>query len=109
MYFFESHGASLPGFCRLRLHSKGGSPVAFAEYQDLTCAAQAMSSLQGTYLLSSDRGAIRIEYAKTKMSEVLNIIEITISFMIFLVYFYLYNDSKTLFNRMLYILLNMYD
>lgn len=26
-----------------------------------------MSALQGTFLLSSDRGAIRIEYAKSKM------------------------------------------
>jgi hypothetical protein len=24
---------SFPGFCRLRMHNKGGSPVAFVEYQ----------------------------------------------------------------------------
>lgn len=52
------------------MHSKGGSPVAFVEYQDVRCAAQAMATLQGSFLLSSDRGAIRIEYAKSKMSEV---------------------------------------
>ncbi|PNF20005.1 hypothetical protein B7P43_G08649, partial [Cryptotermes secundus] len=59
-----------PGFCRLRMHTKGGSPVAFVEYQDVRFAAQAMTTLQGSFLLSSDRGAIRIEYAKSKMAEV---------------------------------------
>nr|CAD7255793.1 unnamed protein product [Timema shepardi] len=58
-----------PGFCRLRMHTKGGSPVAFVEYQDVRFAAQAMNTLQGSFLLSSDRGAIRIEYAKSKMAE----------------------------------------
>lgn len=59
---------SFPGFCRLRMHTKGGSPVAFVEYQDVRVAAQAMATLQGSFLLSSDRGAIRIEYAKSKMA-----------------------------------------
>lgn len=53
------------------MHSKGtqhGSvPVAFVEFKDAACAGSAMSALQGTFLLSSDRGAIRIEYAKSKM------------------------------------------
>lgn len=53
------------------MHSKGtqqGSvPVAFIEFKDAACAGSAMSALQGTFLLSSDRGAIRIEYAKSKM------------------------------------------
>ncbi|KAL2721869.1 protein couch potato-like isoform X2 [Vespula maculifrons] len=62
--------SSFPGFSRLRMHTKGGSPVAFVEYQDVRYAAQAMSTLQGSLLLSSDRGAIRIEYAKSKMAEV---------------------------------------
>ncbi|KAK7792621.1 hypothetical protein R5R35_013453 [Gryllus longicercus] len=61
--------SSFPGFCRLRMHAKGGSPVAFIEYQDVRFAAQAMATLQGSFLLSSDRGAIRIEYAKSKMAE----------------------------------------
>ncbi|XP_063216219.1 U1 small nuclear ribonucleoprotein A-like isoform X2 [Bacillus rossius redtenbacheri] len=61
--------SSFPGFCRLRMHGKGGSPVAFIEYHDVRFAAQAMSTLQGSFLLSSDRGAIRIEYAKSKMAE----------------------------------------
>ncbi|XP_026482689.1 protein couch potato-like, partial [Ctenocephalides felis] len=61
--------SSFPGFCRLRmLHSKGGAPVAFVEYRDVAGAASAMQALQGSFLLSSDRGAIRIEYAKSKMA-----------------------------------------
>ncbi|XP_056646726.1 protein couch potato [Diorhabda sublineata] len=60
--------ASFPGFCRLRMHTKGGSPVAFMEYQDVRCAAHVMAALQGSFLLSSDRGPIRIEYAKSKMA-----------------------------------------
>ena len=43
-------------------------PVAFVEFRDVHCAGQAMQLLQGKYLLSSDRGAIRIEYAKSKMA-----------------------------------------
>ncbi|VDO99900.1 unnamed protein product [Soboliphyme baturini] len=72
---------SFPGFCRLRMHNKNGSPVAFIEYfvshfdslsmsKDLCQATQAMTTLQGFVLLSSDRGGIRIEYAKHKMGEV---------------------------------------
>ncbi|XP_026683623.1 cell wall integrity protein scw1-like [Diaphorina citri] len=60
---------SFPGFSRVRMHNKGGSPVAFIEYTDVNFAIQAMSNLNGSYLASSDRGAIRIEYAKTKMAE----------------------------------------
>lgn len=88
---------SLPGFNRLRLHTQfkappshqpaiqqlaytGGQgtttttstanhiPVAFVEFRDVHCAGQAMQLLQGKYLLSSDRGAIRIEFAKLKMA-----------------------------------------
>lgn len=63
---------SLPGFCRLRMHTKGphpGSiPVAFVEFKNAACAGSAMVNLQGRYLLSSDRGSIRIEFAKSKMA-----------------------------------------
>ncbi len=79
---------SLPGFSRLRMHSKqivqqqqlvqgqgtnnnnGSShiPVAFVEFRDVQSAGSAMQALQGKYLLSSDRGAIRIEFAKSKMA-----------------------------------------
>lgn len=68
--WFRQNMRSVPGFGRLRLHSKGGKPVAFVEFKDVKAASGAMSALQGSFLLSSDRGAIRIEYAKTKMSEV---------------------------------------
>ncbi|XP_076322773.1 protein couch potato-like isoform X2 [Tachypleus tridentatus] len=59
-----------PGFCRLRMHNKGGAPVAFVEYQDVRLASHAMNAFQGYVLFSSDRGGIRIEYAKNKMGEV---------------------------------------
>lgn len=65
-------GGSCAGFSRLRMLAKqaGGAqaPVAFIEFHDVQSAANAMASLQGTFLLSSDRGAIRIEYAKSKMA-----------------------------------------
>uniref|UniRef100_A0A914VXZ2 RRM domain-containing protein n=1 Tax=Plectus sambesii TaxID=2011161 RepID=A0A914VXZ2_9BILA len=61
---------SFPGFCRLRMHNKNGSPVAFVEYQDLRQATQAINSLQGFVLVSSDRGGMRIEYARNKMGDV---------------------------------------
>lgn len=54
------------------MHNKGGSPVAFVEFQDVRQAAEAMGRLQGFVLLSSDRGGIRIEYAKNKMGEVVS-------------------------------------
>jgi len=60
---------SFPGFCRLRMHNKNGSPVAFVEYQDIRQAAQAINSLQGFVLVSSDRGGMRIEYARNKMGD----------------------------------------
>ena len=34
--------------------------------QDVRCATDALNRLQGFILLSSERGGIRIEYAKTK-------------------------------------------
>ncbi|KAK7085731.1 RNA-binding protein with multiple splicing 2 [Halocaridina rubra] len=58
-----------PGYARLRMHTKGGTPVAFVEFSDVRCASAALTSLQGFVLVSSDRGGIRIEYAKSKMGE----------------------------------------
>ena len=52
------------------MHNKGGAPVAFVEYADVRFAAQALITLQGTYLLSSDRGGVRIEYARSRMAEI---------------------------------------
>uniref|UniRef100_A0A914S3G2 RRM domain-containing protein n=1 Tax=Parascaris equorum TaxID=6256 RepID=A0A914S3G2_PAREQ len=61
---------SFPGFCRLRMHTKGGTSVAFVEYLDVRQATQAMTSLQGFQISSSERGGMRIEYAKNKMGDV---------------------------------------
>ncbi|XP_043189734.1 protein couch potato-like isoform X2 [Amphibalanus amphitrite] len=58
--------STVAGFTRLRMLTKGGSPVSFVEYQDTTQAALAMARLQGI-VLCPERGGIRIEYAKTKM------------------------------------------
>ena len=41
--------------------------------QDLKQATEALNRLQGFVLLSSDRGGIRIEYAKNKMGEVVSL------------------------------------
>ncbi|KAH1028562.1 hypothetical protein HUJ05_001908 [Dendroctonus ponderosae] len=73
--------ASFPGFCRLRVHvnkqgsqpngitgQTGATPVAFVEYRDVEGATHVMAQLQGSFLLSSDRGPIRIEYARSKMA-----------------------------------------
>lgn len=43
-------------------------PVAFVEFSDVQSAGRAMQMLQGKYLLSSDRGAMHIEYAKSSAS-----------------------------------------
>lgn len=48
--------------------ANANAPVAFAEFKDADCASSAMCTLQGTYLLSSDRGPIRIEFAKSRMA-----------------------------------------
>jgi hypothetical protein len=41
-------------------------------FQDVKQATEALNRLQGFVLLSSDRGGIRIEYAKNKMGEVVS-------------------------------------
>lgn len=62
---------SFTGFCRLRIHSKGGAPVAFVEYSDVGQANYVLNTLQGFLFSSSERGqGIRIEFAKTKMGDV---------------------------------------
>lgn len=61
---------TFPGFCRLRLHSKGGTSVAFVEYMDVRQASSAMLALQGIQVSSADRGGLRIEYARNKMADV---------------------------------------
>ncbi|XP_071788322.1 uncharacterized protein [Asterias amurensis] len=61
--------SSLPGFTRLRVHNKGGAPCCFVEFQNIPCATQALTHLQGVLLPSSDRGGLRVEFAKANMGE----------------------------------------
>ncbi|CDW55905.1 protein couch potato [Trichuris trichiura] len=63
---------SFPGFQRLKMLCKQGYPIAFAEYATINEATHAMNALQGFVLLSSDRGPLRIEYARSRMPEVAN-------------------------------------
>ncbi|XP_074661406.1 uncharacterized protein LOC141914044 [Tubulanus polymorphus] len=58
-----------PGFSRIRMHTKGGAPVAFVEFADIAYASEAMKALNGVVLPTCERGGIRIEYAKNKMGE----------------------------------------
>lgn len=55
------------GFNTLKLRSRGGMPVAFADFEELEQASKAMEELTGTMLPSSDRGGMHIEYARSKM------------------------------------------
>nr|XP_002740760.2 PREDICTED: protein couch potato-like isoform X1 [Saccoglossus kowalevskii] len=59
----------IPGFSRLRLHNKGGAPCCFVEFQNVVFASQALNQMQGQVMFSSDRGGLRIEFAKNKMGE----------------------------------------
>lgn len=65
-----THNGSMssPDYSNSPNSSQQAAPVAFAEFKDADCGSFAMNSLQGTYLLSSDRGPIRIEFAKSKMA-----------------------------------------
>ncbi|KNA13750.1 hypothetical protein SOVF_113640 [Spinacia oleracea] len=55
------------GFNGLKLRARGGMPVAFADYEEVEQATQAMQALQDSMLPSSDRGGMHIEYARSKM------------------------------------------
>ncbi|KAF8393494.1 hypothetical protein HHK36_021738 [Tetracentron sinense] len=59
--------ASYAGFHVLKMRSKGGMPVAFADFEDVERATEAMHALQGSILASSDRGGLHLEYARSKM------------------------------------------
>uniref|UniRef100_A0A0D6R7A0 RRM domain-containing protein n=1 Tax=Araucaria cunninghamii TaxID=56994 RepID=A0A0D6R7A0_ARACU len=56
-----------PGFLKLKMQIRGGLPVAFVDFQDTACSTQALSQLQNMILYSSDRGGMRVEYAKSRM------------------------------------------
>ncbi|XP_042052437.1 uncharacterized protein LOC121797785 isoform X3 [Salvia splendens] len=55
------------GFNSLKVRARGGMPVAFADFEGVEHATEAMNSLQGSTLPSSDRGGMHIEYARSKM------------------------------------------
>nr|ABR17821.1 unknown [Picea sitchensis] len=55
------------GFKMLKLQTKGGMPVAFVDFEDVTSSAEALKQLQDTLLPSSDRGGLHLEYAKSRM------------------------------------------
>ncbi|XP_071825370.1 uncharacterized protein [Apostichopus japonicus] len=59
----------LPGFLRLRVNNKGGSACCFAEFHNVAAAMHAFAVLQGRELKSSDRGGLRVEFAKSNMGE----------------------------------------
>uniref|UniRef100_A0A914HFK5 RRM domain-containing protein n=1 Tax=Globodera rostochiensis TaxID=31243 RepID=A0A914HFK5_GLORO len=64
--------AMFPGFCRMRMHTKGGGPVAFVEFGDIAQASAALQAMQGYALVSAAgaaNGGIRIEFAKTRMGD----------------------------------------
>lgn len=56
-----------PGFNALKIRSRVGMPVAFADFEEVEQAAEVMEVLQGSQLSSSDRGGMHIEYARSKM------------------------------------------
>jgi hypothetical protein len=56
-----------PGFKSTKRRDRGGMPVAFADYEEVEQATEAMNTLQGSLLASSDRGGMHIEYARSKM------------------------------------------
>uniref|UniRef100_A0A0D6R214 RRM domain-containing protein n=1 Tax=Araucaria cunninghamii TaxID=56994 RepID=A0A0D6R214_ARACU len=55
------------GFKMLKMQTKGGMPVAFVDFEDVTCSTEALNKLQDALLLSSDRGGMHLEYAKSRM------------------------------------------
>ncbi|KAH1223736.1 RNA-binding protein with multiple splicing 2 [Glycine max] len=57
-----------PGFLKLKMQSTYGAPVAFVDFQDVGSSTDALNSLQGTILHSSQSGeGMRLEYAKSRM------------------------------------------
>lgn len=56
-----------PGFNTIKVRARGGMPVAFADFEGVEQATEALNALQGSTLTSSDRGGMHIEYARSKM------------------------------------------
>ncbi|XP_068478535.1 protein WHI3 isoform X2 [Phaseolus vulgaris] len=59
--------AAYAGFNMVKMRSRGGMPVAFADFEEIDQAAKVVEELQGSLLSSSDRGGMHIEYARSKM------------------------------------------
>ncbi|KAL3824436.1 hypothetical protein ACJIZ3_020465 [Penstemon smallii] len=55
------------GFNSIKVRARGGMPVAFADFERVENATEAMNAIQGSSLPSSDRGGMHIEYARSKM------------------------------------------
>ncbi|KAK9131019.1 hypothetical protein Sjap_011506 [Stephania japonica] len=56
-----------PGFHIVKMRANRGMPVAFADFEEVEQAMEALQGLQGSMLPSSDRGGLHIEYARSKM------------------------------------------
>ncbi|KAL6559956.1 hypothetical protein OROGR_005073 [Orobanche gracilis] len=63
----KQHLSECQGFNILKVRARGGMPVAFADFERVEQATEAMNALQGRSLQSSDRGGMHIEYARSKM------------------------------------------
>lgn len=57
------------GFKQMKLVRRPKMTVAFAEFDDVQCAASARDQLHGAFLGSSDRGGIRIEFSKNPLGK----------------------------------------
>ncbi|KAK9670357.1 hypothetical protein RND81_13G196200 [Saponaria officinalis] len=58
------------GFLKLKFQRSYGNPVAFVDFKDTACSAEALIELQGTILHSSPPGdGMRLEYAKSRMGK----------------------------------------
>ncbi|VVB03088.1 unnamed protein product [Arabis nemorensis] len=56
------------GFLKLKIQGTYGTPVAFVDFQDVSCSSEALHTLQGTVLYSSLTGeGLRLQYARSRM------------------------------------------
>ncbi|KAL6496967.1 hypothetical protein OROGR_028896 [Orobanche gracilis] len=56
----KQHLSEYQGFNSLKVRARGGMPVAFADFERVEQATEAMNALQGRSLQSSDRGGMHI-------------------------------------------------
>ncbi|KAL1206928.1 hypothetical protein V5N11_001939 [Cardamine amara subsp. amara] len=56
------------GFLKLKIQGTYHTPVAFVDFQDVSCSSEALHTLQGTVLYSSLTGeGLRLQYARSRM------------------------------------------